>query len=310
MMKHLCSVLAVFLFLGFPQICRPEVTDRIVAIVNDDIVTLKEVERYVAVEKKGHYASMYEYLRNMALREKIDTFVESLLISQQARKLKIEVSEKEVDSAIENIKKQNLITDAQLREQLQREGIGYKDFAEGIKLGMVRNRVLSRVIAQDVALDDKVLQDYYNRHRDDFVQEEYRLQHIFISRGTEGGRARALDALKQLNDMKPFGEVAKELSDDPSRDQGGDIGFARKEDLMPELRQAVSSLAVGSFTRIIETPYGYHIMKLNEVKKGETEAFDTVKDRIKERIFQNESEKRYKEYISKLRAAAYIEMKI
>jgi peptidyl-prolyl cis-trans isomerase SurA len=310
MMKYFRSIFTILLLCALPQVCGAEITDRIVAIVNNDIVTLREVERYVAVEKKGHYASMYEYLRNMALREKLDTFVESLLISQQARKLKIEVTDKEVDGAIENIKKQNLITDAQLREQLKREGINYKDFVDGIRLGIVRNRVLSRAIAQDVVVDDKVLQDYYDRHRADFVQEEYRLQHIFISRGGEGARARAVEALRQLNDMKPFAEVAKEFSDDPSGEVGGDIGFARKEDLMPELRQAVMSLIPGSITRIVETPYGYHIMKLNEVKKGEAEAFETIKERIKETIYQKESEKRYKEYVGKLKAAAYIEMKI
>ena len=309
-MKYYCAALLALLSFCLPHLCHSEITDRIIAIVNDDIVTLREVERYVAVEKKDHYASMYEYLRNMALREKIDTFVESLLISQQARKLKIEVGDKEVEAAIENIKKQNLITDAQLREQLKKEGINYKDFTEGIKSSMIRSKVLARTIAKDVAVDDKTLQEYYNTHQADFIQEEYKLQHIFVSVQREDGKARAREALKALDDKESFSDVAKEYSDDPSKDEGGDIGFAKREDLMPELRQALGSITPGSYTRIVETPYGFHIMKLNEVKKGEKLAFEDLKEKIKEMLYQRESQKRYKEYVGKLKSSAYIEMKI
>jgi peptidyl-prolyl cis-trans isomerase SurA len=309
-MKYFCAALLALLPFCLPHPCQSEVTDRIVAIVNDDIVTLREVERYVVVEKKDHYASMYEYLRNMALREKMDTFVEGLLIKQQARKLKIDVGDKEVEGAIENIKKQNLITDTQLKEQLKKEGINYKDFSEGIRSSITRSKVLARTIAQDVAVDDKALQDYYNSHKTDFVLEEYKLQHIFISGQREDGKARAREAMKALDDKKPFDEVAKEYSDDPSKDEGGDIGFAKKEDLMPELRQAIMSLTPGSYTRIVETPYGFHIMKLKEIKKGEMVAFEDVKEKIKETLYQRESQKRYKEYVSRLKSSAYIEMKI
>jgi peptidyl-prolyl cis-trans isomerase SurA len=308
--RYLGALFLALLLLGVPQVLRSEVTDRIVAIVNDDIVTLKEVERYVNVEKKGHYSSMYEYLRNLALREKLDVFVDGLLISQQARKLKIEVSDKEVEAAIENIKKQNLISDAELREQLKKENIGYADFVEGIKSGITRNRVLARSIAQDVVIDDKALRDYFDRHRTDFVQEEYRLQHIFVSRQKANGEERVREALKLLDGGRPFGEVAKEFSDDPSKDQEGDIGFAKKEELLPELREAIKALTPGSYTRIIETPYGFHIVRLNEVRKGDSEAFETVKDKIKETLYRAESEKRYKEYVNKLRSTAYIEVKI
>ena len=285
-------------------------TDRVVAIVNDDIVTLREVERYVVVEKQGRYSAMHEYLRNMALRDKIDTFIEGLLVTQQARKLKIEVGEKDVDAAVETIKKQNLITDTELREQLKREHVDYKAFVEGIKSSMTRSRVLARAIAQDVPVDDKSLRDYYDRHQAEFADEEYRLQQIFVSSQNADGANRAGQALQLLDDGKPFGDVAREFSDEPSKDQGGDIGFAKKEDLMPQLREAIKPLSPGSHTRIVQTPYGYHILKLNEVRKGETPDFESAKDKVKEILFQNESEKRYKEYVDKLKSSAYIEVKM
>jgi peptidyl-prolyl cis-trans isomerase SurA len=309
-MKLFQIALLAILMLAPPLITRAEVTDKIVAIVNEDIVTLREVERFVSVEKKSRYSSMNEYVRNIALRDKIDTFIDGLLVSQQARKLKIEVSDKEVEGAIENIRKQNLISDAELREQLKRENIDYKDFIQGIKSSMTRSKVLSRAVAQDVAVDDKSLQAYYDRNQGDFTDEEYRLQQVFVSSQKADGADTARRALEALDDGKPFGEVAREFSDEPSRDQGGDIGFVRKQDLMPELREAIKPLAVGGYTRVVQTPFGYHIIRLNEVKKGEVTDFELVKDRVKETLFQKESEKRYKEYVSKLKSSAYIEVKI
>jgi parvulin-like peptidyl-prolyl isomerase len=101
-----------------------------------------------------------------------------------------------------------------------------------------------------------------------------------------------------------------EFSDEPSKEQGGDIGFAKKEDLMPELREAIRLLTPVSYTRVVQTPYGYHILKLNEVRKGEALAFDVVTDKVKETLYQVESEKRYKDYVAKLKSSAYIEVKI
>ncbi len=309
-MKLRRAALLVILPLMLPVAARAEVTDRIVAIVNDEIVTLQEVERFVTVEARSRYVSMNEYVRNVALRDKIDAFIEGALINQQARKLKIEVGEKEVEGSIENIRKQNLISDSELREQLRREKVEYKDFVEGIKRGIVRNRVLARAVAQEVAMSEERLRQYYDQHASDFVDEEYRLQVIFVSRQKEDAAERAREALKELDGGKPFGEVAREFSDETSKDEDGDIGYAKKEDLMPELRDAVKLLAPGSYTRIVQTPYGYHILRLNETRRGDPVDFETVKDKVKEAFFQNESEKRYKAYVAKLKSSAYIEVKI
>jgi peptidyl-prolyl cis-trans isomerase SurA len=313
-MRHLSTYLWVLLLAAIlpsiPVTVHGEVTDRIVAIVNDDIVTLREVEKFVTVEKKGRFSSMNEYLTGLVLREKVDTFIEALLITQQAKKFRIEADAKEIDGAIENIKKQNLITETQLREQLENDGISYKDFREGIRVSIIRSRVLSRVIAQDVAVDDKSLEDYYRKNNSSFVDEEYKLQQIFISRQKQDGSQRAAEALARLNEGKSFGEVAREFSEDVSKDQDGDIGFAKRDDLLPELREAIKLLVTGSYSRVVQTSYGFHILKLNEIKREAAPPFDAIKEKVKETVFQKESEKRYKEYVKKLRSLAYVEVKM
>jgi peptidyl-prolyl cis-trans isomerase SurA len=309
-MSRLLGTFLIILSLLLPAGIHCEVVDRIIAIVNDDIITLKDVERYVHVEKQGKYTSVNEYLRNLELKEKIDIFVNDMLIKQQAKKLKIDISDREIEDIIENIKKQNLITETDLREQLKKENITYKSFQDGIRMNVLRSRVLARVISSEVKITEDDLKEYYNKHLGEYKEEEYRLKQIFVSGQRQDGAQRVMAAYKLLSEGKPFEEVAKEFSDDPSAKTGAEIGYVKKEDLMPQLKNPLAQVAPGSYTQVIQTPYGFHILKLMEVKKSDTLSFETVKNTIHEKIVLDESDKRYKEYIDKLRKSSYIEVKI
>lgn len=305
--------LALFLLilaLLVPPSSSGEIVDRIVAIVNDDIVTLSEVERVVRVEKQGRFTSVDEYFRGMELKEKVNFFIDGILIQQQAKKLKIEVSDKEVEGVVESIRKQNLITEQDLKEQLAREKVSYKAFLEGLRMNLLRSKVLARTISAEALFTDADLRAYYNANIDEFRSEEYRLQQVFVSARRKDAAARAQAVYSQLGKGVPFEQLAREYSDDPSGAQGGDIGYVKKEDLIPELRQAINLLVPGTYSHPIQTSYGVHVVKLIEVRKTEAPAFDSVKDEVNARLVQKESEKRYKEYITKLRASAYIEVKI
>ena len=309
MSRFIAVIFLVFTFC-FPAISFCEIVDRIIAIVNDDVLTLKEAEKYVQIETQGKYVSVNEYFRNIQLLEKISALIDGILIKQQARKLKISVSDKEVDRIVDNIKKQYLIDDEQLKSKLKGEGINYKDFYEGIRMNTLRGRVMSQVISPDVVVTDKTLKEYYEAHADEFRDEEYRLQQIFVSNRTPNAQQKIFTAYSLLKQGTPFEEVAKKFSEDPSAAQGGDIGYVKKGDLVPGLREAIGALAPGGYTDILTTPYGFHVLRQAEVKKGNTLPFDEVKGKIHERIVIEESEKRYKEYMEKLKQSAYIEVKI
>ena len=309
MKRLLIAGWAVFLCF-YPCTSRSEITDRIVAIVNDDIVTLKEVEKYVAVERTSHYATMNEYTGNLQLREKLDMFIESLLITQQAKKYKIDVSDKDVDSTIATIRKQNLISDADLRSQLKRENVDYKDFWDGIKRGIIRNRVLTKAVLEDLSTADKNLKAYYDAHAAAFTQDEYRLEHIFVSGQKKNAGDIIQTAFNQLEKGRPFADVTREFSDDALGGPEGDTTFVKQDDLVPELRQAVKLLIPGSYSNVLRTPYGFHILMLVEVKKGQILPFEDVKDQVREGLVREESERKWKEFMTKLRSSSYIEVKI
>jgi len=308
--KALFFILATALMLVCPFASFGEVVDKIIAIVNDDIVTMSEVQRSVIVEKQGTFTTADDYFRDMGLMEKLDGFIEAKLVQQQAKRMKIEISDKEVEEVAESIRKQNLITETEMKERLQKENITYKSFLEGIRNNLLRARVVARAIGTTVLVTEADLKEYYDANPDQFKSEEFRLQQIFISSRREDAPARGQAAFNQLQQGKSFEEVAKEFSDDPSGARGGDIGFVKKEELLPELLQAISILMPGTSSHPIVTSFGYHIIKLVETRKSEAVPFDAVKAAIKARITQQETQKRYKEFIEKLRASSYIEVKI
>jgi peptidyl-prolyl cis-trans isomerase SurA len=310
-MKTTLRTTILALLLLIPFFGYGEVIDRIIAIVNDDIITLNELEKHVLVEKTGRFVSVNEYLTSIKLGEKIDLFIDDLLIRQQAKKLRIQVSDKEVDAIIENIKKQYLVNDAGMREQLKKENITYEDFVVGLRTNLLRSRVLTRVISPEVIITEKDLRAYYDTHKDEYVDEEYRLQQIFVSGRRPDARAKAEAAYKRLQEGNSFESVVKEFSDDTAgAANGGDIGFVKKSDLIPQLKEGIEPLTAGIYTEVIVTPYGFHILKLLEKKSGEAMTFEAAKQSIHEKIVKEESEKRYKDYITKLRKASYIEVKI
>jgi peptidyl-prolyl cis-trans isomerase SurA len=309
-MKIIVKIFLIIFSLIFAIPSQGEVVDRIIAIVNDDIITLKEVESYVHVEKRNQFTSIDEYLRNLQLKERLDFFISSLLIKQQAKKLKIDVSDKEVESIIENIKKQNLITEIELKEQLKKDKITYENFAEGIRLNILRSRVLTRVVSPEVLVTDAMLKEYYDKHKDEYRDMEYHLKQIFISGQRVDGSQRAANAYKLLDQGKTFEDIALEFSDDPSGKQGGDIGFVKVEELLPALNESLKLLVPNTYTNVVQTPYGFHILKLIEIKKTDLAPFEALKNKIHEQIVLQESEKRYNEYILKLRRSSYIEVKI
>ncbi len=309
-MRRVIPVLAAALVTLVPFVSRAEVTDRIVAVVNDEIVTLREVQKYVKVEKRSPYASMNEYTNSEEIRDKLDSFIENLLLGQQAQKMKIEVTDREVQDTIDNIKKTNLITDAELRQQLKKDNIDYDEFRDGIKKSIIRQKVVGRAVTLEVSISEKTLEDYYQAHKGDYVREEYHLQHIFISSQRADGNKRAQQALQALQDGTSFEEAAKEFSDDASNASGGDMGFVSKDELIPELREAIKLLIPGTNSGVVRTSFGYHIMKLIETRRGETAPYESIKENIRNRLFQIESEKMYRSYIAKLRAASFIEVKI
>ena len=188
--------------------------------------------------------------------------------------------------------------------------MSYKDFYEGLRTNLLRTRVITRSIASEVMVTDAMINDFYDTNKEQIRGEDFRVQHIFVTAQRADGQKRSLIAYERLKAGKPFEEVAREYSDEQSSAQGGDIGYVKSTELIPMLREALIQLKPGEFTPIVQTPYGYHIMKLIDKRQGEQIPLEAIREKLKEAVVQQESQKRYKDFIEKLRRASIIEIKI
>ncbi|MEN6616948.1 MAG: SurA N-terminal domain-containing protein [Syntrophorhabdus sp.] len=210
-MKRIAIALILTLvFSCTAALLHAEVIDRVIAIINDDIVTLKDFEAFVKVDRRAtKFTSIDEYFRNLQMKEKLDTFIEAVLIKQQAKKLQITVTDQDVAGFVQSIQKQNLITDAELREQLKKDKITYEQFLENLKLNLLRTRLMIRVISTEIAITENSLKSYYDSHQQLFQDEEYHIQQIYISGQHQDIKERAETAYKQLTQGTKFEDVAR-----------------------------------------------------------------------------------------------------
>ena len=134
---------------------------------------------------------------------------------------------------------------------------------------------------------------------------------IDIKREIRKGKNKKIkEILAELKAGKDFTEAAKEYSEDISATMGGDVGFVVKGQMVPEFEKAVYRLKEGEISDVVETEYGYHIIKAEEIQKGRTQSFKEVENKIKNILLSRKQKSAYKEWMSELRESAFIEISL
>ena len=174
---------------------------------------------------------------------------------------------------------------------------------EHLAKGYVQKNVLSKV-----KVTDKDVEEYYKNHPKEFEKPEtVKARHILI--GFKGDmtedqkkelRKKAEDVLKKAKGGDDFAQLASEYSDDPgSKTKGGELGYFPKGNMVPEFENAAFNLKPGEISNVIETPYGYHIIKVEDKKAGEMPAFDSIKEQVRVKATQDAEQKKINEFIEK-----------
>lgn len=167
---------------------------------------------------------------------------------------------------------------------------------------------LKREVAQKVTISENDLKSYYDGHKDEFkAPETVRARHILIkvaSGESEENKKKAREKMEgilaKIKAGESFETLATELSDDPgSKQKGGDLGFFARGRMIKSFEDAAFSLKPGEISGIVETPFGYHIIKVEEKKEAGLEPFEKVKDRISQKLLQEGIRSKVSEFIDK-----------
>jgi peptidyl-prolyl cis-trans isomerase SurA len=295
-----------------------KVFDRVVAKVNSEIITLSSVDERVELIKQKYKGNLNGRSEKELLEEALNTIVEEKLQLQEGKKRGLEVDDSAVEAAVADIEKKNGLEEGQLAEMLESEGRSMESYKNHIRDQILVSKVVRFELGSRVSISERRIAKYYHDNQKDFWDPgKARVRHILIltEKGLSADKKKekylqAKEILGEVKGGKDFAAAAKEYSEDISASEGGDVGFIEKGKMVPEFEKAVYSLKEGEISDIVETEYGYHIIKVEDVLMGGTLPLKDVKNKI-QYILSNEKQKSaYDEWMSELRKAAFIEISL
>jgi peptidyl-prolyl cis-trans isomerase SurA len=296
---------------------RAEVVDRIVAIVNDDVITLSELEEAVSsiADQIQPAARNPEQIQEMR-REVLDRMIQRKLTEQQGEALGVSVSDREVEQQIERIKESEFLTESALAEVLEAEGYTLEEYKKRIKHRLLGIKLINREVKSKVAITDDEIRAYYEEHKADYAGEkQYHLRTILVRMPAweeEDGEPTAQDKIEEiairLRAGAPFEEIARQYSEDVTAETGGDIGWFSIDELTEELRETVRWMEEGEISPVLQTDQGYQILKLEAIRGKAGKTLEEAKPEIQEKIYRQMVEERYEAWLEDLRKEAYIKI--
>lgn len=291
---------------------QAQTSNRIVAIVNNDIVTSLELEKAMKTVASQIPEGRQDEIRKQVLFNLID----QKLVEQSVKRAGLQVLKEEVEQTIKRLRKeQGLEKEEAFKAALEREGLTEEEFRGKIREQIQRYKLVSREIGSKVVISETVIKEAYQNNKDKFQQVEgVHLAHILITVNPNSPeeaskqRMKAEEILDRLKKGEAFEDLARSYSQDPSASQGGDLGTFALDEIDPALRETVIKLKPGEVGPILQSPQGWQIIRLIDFKQKKELTYLEARDRIQERLFQEEVDKRFGEWIQKLRERSYIQI--
>jgi peptidyl-prolyl cis-trans isomerase SurA len=250
-------------------------------------------------------------------REVLERLIDDELILQQATELKLTVTSEQVDSSIEEIKRQNNIDDAQLAEALRGQGMSMAAYRSDLKKQLLRFRVINIAVGSRVTISDDDVKTYYDRHMKSGANVQVRASHIFVAipEGADASviaekQAQAKRLLDRALAGEDFAKLAREASDDPAtRAEGGDLGYFGKDMLPKAIEEMVFAMKPGEVRGPVRADRGFHVIKLVDRKTKDPKPLDDVKDDVRMQLRQKEMERQTKSYLADLRKKILVDIR-
>ena len=293
-----------------------EICNRVVAIVNDEVITLhelnkriKEMTGFTPDDLRSQGENMYLETRQSIL----DLLINDKIAQGKIRELGINITEQHVDAAIEKLKKDNQWTQEDMASKFKREGITYEKYRENIKNDLERVQLINFEVKSKIIIREDEISQYYQEHKKDFSSEgEVHLANIFLMRNNpddeEENRElyrRGEDILTKLRKGADFGELARKFSQGPGADEGGDLGTFKTDQLEPELRKILEVLPEGGFSDLIIRPNGIQIIKLIEKRETVVKSLEEARDAVYAILYKEDINEKFTSWIKELRESSY-----
>ena len=305
-----CLAAAFLIIWGSLVAVQAEVTNRIVAVVNNEIITWLELEKKMGQLLPRGTPPAGKDIQKQVLFQLID----QKLLDAQIRKLNLQVGKEEIDKAISRIQQdQGLKSPEEFAAALAREGINEEELRARLKDQVLRFRLISREIGSKIVFSEDQISAYYRKNKSKFESaERLHLAQITVLNSDypnpEAAKAKIEEIAALLRQGEPFPSLAKKFSGDPSASQGGDLGFFSMEEIDPLLVPVLSPLKPGESSPVQGSPEGWRIVKVLSRETTKAASPEEVREKIQELVYQEEIEARAEQWLIKLRERSSIQI--
>lgn len=319
--EWLFFAILVSLVTTVPPLFGGIVVDRVMAIVNDEIISLYELNQRVLpyaekIKKAASTASEQNELLQKVTQENLNLLIDEKLADQEIKRLNIKVGESEVKKEIERFKSVNRLTDKELREALAVEGSSLDEFGLKIKEQILRGRLVNREIRSKIVITSEEVLDYYESHPEEFGGEKkYLLKNIVMNppvAATPADKTATINRLKRVRGQLIAGEtfdmLAIKYSDATNAVNGGSLGLIGKSALASQIQEALEPLKPLEFTEIIETDQGYQIFFVEKIEIDAADPFEKVKNQIEDKLYNQVVNRQYEKWLQDLRTRSHIKL--
>lgn len=289
---------------------------KIAAIVNDDIITTYQLDQAVIEDlTKNTNKNQLDITQFGQMKtQTLDKLIDNQLMKQQIIKLDLQVSDEELNSAIADVVLKNGLTEETLKQALSSQGVTMEQYRQKVKDEILHYKLLSREVNYKVLVTSKEVRDYFDQHITDYAAgEKLRLNQISydLSVGDEKQRAKlhkqAASCREKLNKGEDFDEV---LADQGDSVTGGDMGELVEADLSQPLQIALTGLKPGEVCEPFELDGRLYMFQVISRDSDNDALFEQVKDQIRQKLKQEKSDRRLKEWKKELHENARIEKRI
>jgi len=310
---------AMILSLMFAAIAWAKPVDKIVAIVNDQIISQTDVDKFrKKLNSSGLVDDALLKLNDSSSLQKdrnalLNHLIDEKLIDSEVKRKGLEVTIERVEQEIRNIAKGNGISRAQLQDALKAKGVTISQYQDFIKTSLERQGLIEREVTNKIRISDEDISSYYLSKKGPSGAQifEYTIAHIVFSPktgGDEGALKRAQGVEEKIKGGQSFEKLAEQFSEDPNFTKGGLLGTLKAGEMAKEFEEAVKKLSPGEVSPVVKTANGFHLIKITKRTLISDPKLDEQREDIRRQLYADAFKRQFRLWLNQRRDESFIKI--
>lgn len=280
---------------------RAEEVDRVIATVDGEPITAHDLEEHQA-------QILTDYGQHEPSDRALKDLIAEKLLDAEVKKYESKVDEAQVDRYVAQIRQQKHLTDEQFRDALMKSGISYDDYRKHARLELEKMEMMDNEVRTRIVIPPSQIQAYYEAHKADFNVEKERLRvaQILITIPPNATPKQIGEAKKKAESLRAraskgedFYELARRYSNDDSKRNGGELGWFEPGDVNDQIIAALRPLQPGQLSPVVQTKFGFHVLKLEEHEVPGPRPLSEVKDQIRDKLQEDQAQQTIQTWVEK-----------